>query len=156
MKKVLVLSALLLSLTLSAQWQTGYFVDEFGDSTNESYKSLIAQGTFSNSATTNSKATYKFVHNENEKTVILKVFEYGRSLARSIDSEFVSVKIKTPSGNVKVIKSVMFAKTGVLFFYKKTYEKLLSSISVTGNYIMVFEKDSGYSPNSYKLKFSID
>ena len=156
MKNLLLLSALLLSLTLSAQWNTNYYVDDFGDRTDKSYKSFMAEGTFSNSATTGSKAEYKFLHNEQDKTITLKIFEYGRNLATSTTSVFTVVKIKTPSGEVVKIKSVMFSKTGVLFFYKKGYDQLLKTMAISGDHIMVFEREGSYSSDSYKVKFSID
>ena len=36
MKKLLLLSGLLLSLVSNAQWDTHYYVDEFGDNTKDS------------------------------------------------------------------------------------------------------------------------
>jgi hypothetical protein len=156
MKNLLLLSALLLSLTLNAQWETNYFVDDFGDKTEKGYESIMAEGTFSNSATSGSKASYKFIHDKGDKTVTLKVLEYGRSLATSTDSVFTIVKIKTPSGEIVKIKSVMFSKTGVLFFYKKSYDELLKTMAISGDHTMVFERKGSYSSDSYKVKFSID
>lgn len=156
MKNLLLLSTLLLSLTLSAQWSTNYYVDDFGDRTDKSYDSFMAEGTFSNSATSGSEASYKFLHNKDDKTITLKVLEYGRNLATSTDSVFTIVKIKTPSGEIVKIKSVMFSKTGVLFFYKKSYDQLLKTMAISGDHIMVFERKGSYSSDSYKLKFSMD
>tara|TARA_R110002049_G_scaffold143382_2_gene305368 strand:- start:829 stop:1302 length:474 start_codon:yes stop_codon:yes gene_type:complete len=157
MKKLLLLSGLLLSLVSNAQWDTHYYVDEFGDNTKDSYDSFVAEGTFSNSATRDSKALYKFMHNKRDETISIKVYEYARSLATDTETSFTVIKIKTPSKEVVEIKSVMFSKTGAIYFYKKSYKKLLETISSPGDYIMVFERTGKYSSaDSYKATFTMD
>jgi hypothetical protein len=156
MKKLLLLSGLLLSLMSNAQWDTHYYVDEFGDRTDNSYDSFVAEGTFSNSATRNSKALYKFMHNKKDATVTIRVYEYARHLATDIESSFITIKIKTPSKEVVEIKSVMFSKTGDIYFYKRPYNKLLETLSTPGDYIMVFKRNGRYSSgDSYKAEFTI-
>lgn len=57
MKKiVLLLIILLLSMSLFAKWSIGQVVDDFDDPTGEEFIYTITEGTFANSATTNSKA----------------------------------------------------------------------------------------------------
>jgi hypothetical protein len=52
---------LLIASTNYSQWTENYYVDDFGDKTEESYKQLTAYGTFSNSATQDSKLIGSFI-----------------------------------------------------------------------------------------------
>lgn len=151
-----VIAAVLFTLNTAlclAQWETKYYVDDFGEQTNESYQSLVAYGTFSNSATTNSDAMYVFVKNETSLTI--NIFEYKRSRATSIEGSFVSVKLKTPSGDIETIDDAFFTKGGSLFFSKEKFTKINNLLTASGDYIMVFSKKSSYSSSDYKIVFSI-
>tara|TARA_Y100001968_G_scaffold314705_1_gene340416 strand:- start:588 stop:884 length:297 start_codon:yes stop_codon:yes gene_type:complete len=67
---------IILSLTfLNANWESNYFVDEFGDLTKDPYISTIQYGGFSNSATTNSMLKVKFIIKKDD--VAIQLYEYG-------------------------------------------------------------------------------
>ncbi len=151
-KVVLVLVAVLAFNLSNAQWTTKFYVDDFGEPTKESYQSMVSEGVFSNSATQNSKALYAFIKSDDNLTV--KVLEYGRSLATSIEATFETVKLKTPNGVVEV-KKVFFSKSGRLYFSKDSFKKVSEAMSESGDYIMVFDRSGRYSNSSYKVKFSI-
>ena len=153
MKKTLILLLTILTFNLvNAQWETKFYVDEFGDATTQEYEAMQIVGTFSNSATQNSKATYSFI--KDKETVIINVYEYSRTLANSIEATFETVKLKTPNG-IETIERVYFTKAGALFFNKKEYDKFISIISNPGNYTMIFNRTGDYSNSSYKIKFTI-
>ena len=154
MKKLLLIIAILTIGSANAQWKKNFYVDEFGEKTGESYEYLQAFGTFSNSATQNSKAKYDFI--KSEDSVIINVYEYERSLATSIDPTFETVKIRTPSKEVVVIKKVFFSKSGKLLFSKELYKQLIGAIQEKGDYIMIFDRGGSYSKSSYKIKFTIE
>jgi hypothetical protein len=78
MKKVLLLLSIIISLTTQAQWELRYYVDEFGDKTEETYMYMRASGTFSNSATQNSKCIYDFV--DSGESLEVHVKEYGNRI----------------------------------------------------------------------------
>jgi hypothetical protein len=149
MKKVLLLLTVITSLTTQAQWKLGYYVDEFGDKTEESYMRMRALGTFSNSATQKSKCVYDFV--DSGESMELHVREYGSSMATDTKSTFETVKIKTPSGEVKLIKNVFFSKSGILLFHKDTYAQIKSILMEEGRYVIVFNRSGKYSNSSYKI-----
>ena len=113
----------------------------------------MAEGTFSNSATTNSKATYSFV--KDTESLLINVYEYGSSLATSIDPTFETVKIKQPSGNVVTIERVFFTKSGKLFFNEDSFKELLNTIQESGEYRMIFNRSGEYSQSSYNIKFKL-
>ena len=148
MKKLLLLLAVITSLTTNAQWTKGYYVDEFGDRTGDTYMHMRAVGTFSNSATQNSKCVYDFYDSGNSITVDVK--EYGSSMATSTNWTPEIVKIKTPSGEVKTVKNVFFTKSGSLLFRDKKYTQLKSILTEKGRYVMVFRRSGRYSSSSYK------
>ena len=154
MKKLLLVLAVITSLTTNAQWEQGYFVDEFGDKTEKSYMRMIALGTFTNSATRNSKCIYDFV--DTGKAMGVEVKEYGSSMATSTDRTVETVKIKTPSGEVKTIDNVFFSRSGVLLFGESNYTQLKSILTESGRYVMVFRRSGRYSSSSYKAIFNID
>ena len=143
-----------LCFTADAQWKKNFYVDDFGDKTDQSYESLSAEGTFSNSATQNSKATYTFI--KDDASVLVNVYEYGRSLATDIDHTFETVKIKQPSGSVVTIERVFFTKGGKLYFSEKTYTELLETIKDSGKYTMIFDRSGDYSSSNYKIIFTIN
>jgi hypothetical protein len=154
MKKLLLVLAVITSLTTSAQWKQGYYVDEFGDKTGDTFMSIKAIGTFTNSATQNSKCTYFFIDSDNAMTVDVK--EYGSSMATSTNWTPEIVKIKTPSGEVKTVKNVFFSRSGSLVFRDKKYNQLKSILTEKGRYVMVFRRSGRYSSSSYKVIFNID
>lgn len=137
-----------------AQWQTKHYVDDFGEKTDETFESLVAYGTFSNSATTNSEAMYHLVKDANSFSV--NVYEYKTRKATSIESLFVEVKIKTPSGSVKTVNGVLFSKTGALYFSKDKFNEISDVLTESGSYVMVFDRSGKYSTSSYNVKFNID
>lgn len=90
MNRILIL---ILSFTfLNAKWEVANYVDEFGDLTGDKFLSeIIYDGKFSNSATTNSELTIKFLVDKDE--VNIKLFEYGSKLVKlGIGGYRVSVK----------------------------------------------------------------
>jgi hypothetical protein len=154
--KKLTIAIILLSTSLSfAQWQKKEYVDDFGDKTGEYYKYLITEnGTFTNSATQNSKLAAKFVLDE--KSLSIYVLEYGSNLANGIDHTFENVKIKDPSNKIHEIKRVFFTKSGILYFSKKQYNQITEILKQKGDYTMIFNRTSNYSISSYRLKFTIE
>ncbi|TXD48135.1 hypothetical protein [Polaribacter sp. IC063] len=155
MRKTILTAVTILIVNLTfGQWTESFYVDEFGEPTTESYKYIISEdGTFSNSATQNSKLKCQFVLGPESLTI--KVFEYGSSLATSTEGTFETVKIKTPSGVVGVVKRVFFTKSGSLYFSKKVFEQVEEILQEKGEYMMIFKKSSSYSESSYKINFTI-
>ena len=143
-----------LCFTAEAQWKTKYYVDDFGDPTDQKYESMTATGFFNNSATTKSEATYSFV--KDEKSLLINVYEYGRRLASNVEATFEVVKIKQPSGDVVTIQNVFFTKSGKLYFSKSNFEQIVDAIKDSGSYTMVFERTGKYSKSGYVIKFDID
>jgi len=160
LKTLLSIIALLCLTTSQAQWEDHFRQDAFGDPTEEKFRSMIANGTFSNSATTNSKAMYGIV--DNYEYLAIMVFEYEDRIAKSIESTFETVLMKKPDGTVITYKNVVFSTSGSLIFKKKKneekslYHRFLNDITEPGTYAMAFKKSGTYGSSSYDFKFDMD
>ena len=154
MKKILLIVAIFALNTVNAQWKTSFYVDDFGEPTKDSYEYFSTLGTFSNSATQNSKAKYTFIRSGDAITI--NVYEYERSLATSIEGTFETVKLRKPNKEVVLVKKAFFTKSGKLYFSKKSYTELNEAIQTSGDYIMIFDKTGNYSNSNYKIKFTIE
>ncbi len=80
----------------SAGFVTNHFVDDFGDPTQDLYLGNAFEGTFSNSATTNSLLRVKIIISKDEFGIELN--EYGTYKVKS--NYKYGIKIKTKSGDI--------------------------------------------------------
>lgn len=155
-KQILTIVAILIVNVFYAQWSNHFYVDDFGAPTNNPYEMMIANGTFSNSATQNSKLSCKLVNDKPKENLIIYVYEYGSRLATSTEATFETVRIKAPSGIIHTVSNVFFAKGGILLFSKKNYTQISSILLEKGEHIMIFNRTSNYSTSSYKINFTIE
>lgn len=93
MKKSLILFAGLLFSTLcnAQQWEHSFYMDEFGDKTQDDYVGIfIDDGNFSNSATSNSPLTVQ-IHLTLEKIIFdLHEYQSGPPIGKGLDSDNTS------------------------------------------------------------------
>ena len=69
---------MMLTLTTLAQWETEYYVDDFGEPTGESFQYFDVVGVFSNSATTNSDCGFLIKHDEGDNYSV-SIYPYNRT-----------------------------------------------------------------------------
>lgn len=97
MKKLLLSIAFIISIyscgsvestSNNQKWKVTYFVDSFGDPTENGYITNVPAilGTFSNSATTNSKLKVDFIIDIHEISIVL--WEYGNLKVKALSYEF--------------------------------------------------------------------
>ena len=157
MKKTILTTAAILVVNLFyGQWTTNNYVDDFGEPTENSYDVMITNGTFSNSATQNSKLSLKFINNKKDESLLIYVYEYGSKLANDIEGNFETVRLKDPEGIVHTLNKVFFAKSGVLLISKDNYKKISIALLKKGNFMIIFNRTTKYSTSSYKSKFIIN
>lgn len=109
-------------------WKINYYVDSFGDPTNEGYitNSDIIVGTFSNSATTDSELGVSFLIT-NKDDIAIKLYEYMNNNPVKDDGLYV-VSIKDSSNKTYSLNAfnssdrLVFSESG---FYDETGNKLL-------------------------------
>lgn len=146
---------LLVNISSFSQWTEQFYVDDFGEPTTKSYKSLIAKGTFSNSATQNSLLLTKIIDDESAKHFSFQLYEYGSRLATSTENTYEKIKIKTPNGDIVEINRVFFEKKGSLYLWDENYTKIKEALKDKGNYIIIFSKTGSYSESSYKINLTL-
>jgi len=92
------------------KWQKGIFVDEFGDKTGKEYPYYVTTGEHENSAVIKSEVYVKATMDG--ESLYFQIFNSSMTLKENFpNSEFGTIKIKFPNGDVK-------NETG--FFYKNT------------------------------------
>ena len=77
-------------------WQTSYYVDEFKNPTNYGYITTSVTGVFSNTATTDSKLTAKFIVDSEDFAI--KLYEYGSQVVKSVDFESYTITFLDTDG----------------------------------------------------------
>ena len=83
-------------------------------------------------------------------------------MATSTDRTVETVKIKTPSGDIKIIDTVFFSRSGVLLFGENNYTQLKSILTEKGQdfyevfYNIVEAKNNDGSNKLNKATFSTD
>ena len=145
--------------TKENNWKIQYGVDEFGDATSTGYISYLAEGTFSNSATTNS-LLYVNVLVTNESDLLFTLFEYGSSKVINTYSRLAEYEInyKLENGKTGKVYGAMANNDGTYLIYvpgKSGYDSL--------DYISEFKKNqtikfmiTPIDRPSTKYNFSID
>lgn len=83
---------------IGAAWKTAYYVDEFGDKTNDEYIYTEVKGVFSNTATQDSPLTVQIAVDHDVVSIFL--YEYEDSLVKSTSSISYRVKIKNDSDKI--------------------------------------------------------
>lgn len=114
-------------------WQLNYYVDDFQQPTSEAYVSNknYFTGTFSNSATTNSKLSVTFLADADNIAVFL--YEYGRHQVKNSSSyteDKYTISMKTADGTVYKLTGTVYCGGDRLFIddrYNSTVLKALKS-----------------------------
>jgi hypothetical protein len=142
---------IMVTTSLNAQWSNKYFVDDFGDPTNESYKTMVVDGTFSNIIETKAFCIFKFVFSE--KTIYISVLEYGKYLANFSGEEGI-IAIKASNSQNRTIKC-LFTNGRVVVLDEIEYNKMKVILTRPDNYKMTFDNPNEYSNSSYNCSFNI-
>lgn len=79
-------------------WKESYYLDKYGDKTDEQYIYAYSKGTFSNSATTNSKLEIKMLFDLNSSAIMLWEYESNKVKNPSSKNELYKIYAKNESG----------------------------------------------------------
>lgn len=126
MKNLTLAITLMLGMTSFGQlnydeWETNFYVDDFGDPTEESYSRVFCQGTFSNSATSNSELTVKVL--DDGEYITISLYEYNRGSGARVgdyDGSLGEIQYKLSNGTTGTLKCHA-PKSGGIFFSRKNY-----------------------------------
>lgn len=156
MKQLFLSIALAMTGVSYAQWNTDYYVDDFGDKTNETFYYFDVVGVFTNSATTNSDCGFFVKHDDNEESYTISIYPYNRTSRESWTiSTFQDIKLKKPSGDVETLSGFCYKK-GQVLFSEEDYPIFKDAISQSGEYTFLLNYNGKYSESSYKFNFTID
>jgi hypothetical protein len=156
MKQLFLSIALAMTGVSYAQWNTEYYVDEFGEKTNETFYYFDAVGVFSNSATTNSDCGFFVKRDDDEGSYTISIYPYNRDSRESwTSSTFQDIKLKKPSGDVETLSGFCYKK-GQVLFSEEDYPIFKDAISQSGDYTFLLKYNGKYSESSYKFNFTID
>jgi hypothetical protein len=142
-------------------WKIGYFVDEFGDPTENGYisNSNYISGVFSNSATSNSNLNSLFLISKKSR-VALQLYEYaGRNPVKAYSTKDYSIIVKDGSGEKHSMKGTMYEGGDRIFFDRssgKNHISKMHNILMNGGNITVVLKDTEYGLSTYKIQFNAD
>ena len=153
MKRLLITVILVLGIGMAfAQdldaWFEGYFVDDFGDKTDERYIGVGTLGTFSNSAVVNADCGVLIMVADDY--VDFRLFEYGfgNPKVKPLDHETVEIKYRR-LGVAETITINPYSLT----LWDRNREIIMSDFILSGNdpIRVVLTIGSDYSVDTYKF-----
>lgn len=134
-------------------WVVRYYVDEFNLPTDEGYITTknYVEGTFSNSATTNSKLWVLWLIDDD--SVAIKLLEYGRNVVKSsYDTTSYSILMLDPDGNRVSMSGTMY-KGGDRIYIEDSKEYLvLNALRANGSVTFKITEEGRYANSSYLFK----
>lgn len=133
-----------------SKWEKRYYVDEFNNPTSDAFiaPTDTISGTFSNSATTNSKLNAYVRVNSDDCEIML--WEYGSSLVKAYSTTDYDITILLPNGTKKYFTGTMYKNGTVICF--DNYSEIISILKNTDGILKIYIKeDSDYGVNSTYL-----
>ena len=134
--------------TQSGTWEITYYVDEFGQYTNEAYirnKNYFV-GTFSNSATTNSKLYAQLLIDANY--VAIRLLEYGSHLVKASSTTYYSITYLDEAGRKYSSTGAMYKNGDRILLDDR---KLLQLLEENDSVDIYIKENSKYGVNSTYL-----
>lgn len=131
-------------------WEIRYYVDEFKEPTNEAYisnKEWI-KGTFSNSATTNSKLNILFLIDK--ERISIKLAEYGSQIVKKGIENYYDVLVQDTKGNRINLVANNYSDRLTIAAGKYSDTKILHAIfQQEGEIKFAIKTNSKYSQDEY-------
>lgn len=120
MKKVIFILMLVLSVVSFGEWKTGFFVDDFGDPTNEKYIYFVTDGSMDNSSVQNGNAKIQmFISSKGDVKIASHPYSWSNTPEKQPSTASL---LKTDKG--EVIKYFYLNNDGWMFNDVGTYNKL--------------------------------
>lgn len=138
-------------------WSIKYFIDDFGDPTDEGYiaHDYYIKGTFSNSATTNTSLNiFMIVKAQNDISV--QLYEYaGNTPVQAYSSTEYQINIKDSNGKKHLLEGKMYEGGNRVYFDPSSKVNKFHEILLNEGEISVVLKNNQYGGvSSYKYKFN--
>jgi hypothetical protein len=133
-----------------SKWEKRYYVDEFNNPTSNAFiaPTDTISGTFSNSATTNSRLNAYVRVNSEDCEIML--WEYGSILVKAYSTTDYDITILLPNGTKKYFTGTMY-KNGIAICFHN-YSEIIALLKNTDGILKFYIKeDSKYGVNSTYL-----
>ena len=133
-----------------SKWEKRYYTDEFNNPTSNAFiaPTDTLSGTFSNSATTNSKLSAYIRVNSDDCEIML--WEYGSNMVKAYSATDYDITLLLPNGTKKYFTGTMY-KNGIAICFDD-YTGIISLLKNTDGVIKIYIKeDSKYGVNSTYL-----
>lgn len=130
-------------------WQTGFYVDDFGEPTKKGYISNVPSflGKFSNSATENADLTVRFLVS-GPSDISIQLYEYaGKNPVKKGIEEGYKIKVKQDSIPPVILNANNYDDR--LYINKQDSKKLNDMLIKGGNFKFSIVEISKYSSSSY-------
>ena len=133
-----------------SNWEKRYYTDEFNNPTSNAFiaPKNILSGTFSNSATTNSKLNAYIRVNDDDCDIML--WEYGYSLVKAYSTTDYDITILLPNNTKNYFTGTMYKNGQVIHF--DNYNGIVNLLKNTDGILKIYLKEnSDYGVNSTYL-----
>lgn len=128
-------------------WEIGEYVDEFDRPTGKKYIIVDAVGTFSNSATTNSKLNAALQIDKDNIGIML--WEYGSYLVKGIyDSENYSITVLNENGTKHYFTGTIYEGGTRIYFDDDDRNKVVDLLR-SNDILQIYIKYTKYSTSTY-------
>lgn len=136
-------------------WQINYYVDEFNNPTNDAYitNKKAFSGTFSNSATTNSKLDARILIDKNG--ISIKLYEYGTLEVKAYSTETYNIIFLEENGNKHNSIGIMYENGDRIKLTDNLLMTLINSNKTIKVHIEEVPKYGGYR-STYLFDMKID
>ena len=140
---------------VSKIWSSNYYVDEFDEPTDEWYiaNDVIFSGTFSNSATTDSKLT-AYILVDCNGDIAFMLYEYGRNQVKNSSQNYVdeyTITMRTADGKDHNVKGTLYCGGDRIFIDDSYINTVLSALK-SGEKVMFRIVNAERNVESYLLK----
>ena len=141
----------------SQVWSVNYFTDEFNDPTDEWYitNTDYIEGTFNNSATSNSKLCVKFyIH---EDLFAIQLLEYGSHVVKNSSSldQMYAITVKLPDGTKEEYYEFMPGDDDKIIF-SSPYDYFLRKALMENSELSFYIEESGNKTTNYLFTVQAD
>ncbi len=142
----------LANINNTGMWQVGYYVDNFGEPTKEGYirNTNLIRGSFSNTATQDSKLDVKFLIS-NSRNISIQLYEYaGNNPVKAYATNYYSVSVQDKEG--KRISLTAKNYSDRLTFDKKASRKIHKVLMKGGNLkFRIYETDTPTTKYQFRI-----
>ncbi|MGN0797485.1 MAG: hypothetical protein ACI4M5_04685, partial [Christensenellales bacterium] len=135
-------------------WEIGNYVDEFDRPIDKKYMCCDFDGTFSNSATTNSKLKGS-IQIDNDKAAFM-LYEYGSYIVKGIfDYESYTIRILDENDSTYTLYGTIYEGSYRIYVDSKYLDTFISLLR-NNDCLVFYLKSSKYSISTYSFKVNIN